>query len=121
MSLKNIVKLAKGNEYEKIGISLKVPQNVKDRLEDLSKKEKISVNALINAMIINGFEDVPVTKELYLELNDLEKKLFNCLLPESAGGEEFNGYFVNPGALETIEDEMLIIMSRVKALRKILL
>ena len=120
MSLANIVKMAKGSEEEKVGISLKVPMTLKSRLEDFSKKNNVSVNALINAMIFNGFEDVPVEKELYIELVDLEKRLNQYLLHENEGGELFRGFYCNPGAVDNFSEELSSIISRVTALRRLL-
>lgn len=120
MSLANIVKIAKGNEEEKVGISLKVPISVKSKLEEFAKENSISVNALINAMIENGFGDIPVDKELFFELNDLEKKLIGSLLPEEQGGEFFNGFYCNPGVIENYSDTLESITTRIKILRKLL-
>lgn len=120
MSLANIVKIAKGTEEEKVGISLKVPISLKSRLEDFSKKNNVSVNALINAMIENGFEDVPIDKELFIELNELEKKMFSYLLPEEQGGELFMGFSCNPGIIDGFPDKLENTITRVLALRKLL-
>lgn len=121
MSLANIVKIAKGEDEVKVGISLKVPVSIKNRLEEFSKENNISVNALINAMILNGFEDVPVDKELFIELNNLEKSLSSFLLSEEQGGENFDGFFCNPGAIDNFSEEISQTISRVKSLRKLLL
>jgi hypothetical protein len=120
MGLENIKKLARGDDEERVGISLKVPASTKVRLEEFAKENGFSVNALINAMILNGFEDVPLEKELYLELNELEKKLSGFLLREEDGGEEFHGMYCNPGAIDNFPDELANIISRVQALRKFL-
>lgn len=122
MSLANILKIAKGEDEEKVGISLKVPVSIKSKLEDFSKENDVSLNALINAMIVNGFNDVPVDKELYMELNDLEKRLINggYLLDEENGGEYFEGYFCNPGAIENVGQQLSSLIHRINALRKIL-
>jgi len=120
MSLANILKMAKGSEEEKVGISLKVPISIKIKLEELSKENSVSVNALINAMIANGFEDVPLEKELYLELNELEKKLYPSLLREEEGGEYVNGFSINPGVIDGSWDYIKNLTTRVKALRKVL-
>ena len=118
MSLANVLNIAKGSEEEKVGISLKVPSSLKLRLEAYSKENNVSVNALINAMIINGFEDVPVAKELYIELNSLEKSLQSFLLSEEQGGELFHGFYCNPGATDNYPQELENIITRVLALRK---
>ena len=120
MSLANIIKIAKGSEEEKVGISLKVPSSLKLRLEEFSKENNVSVNALINAMIANGFEDVPVEKELYMELNSLEKSLQSYLLSEQQGGELFHGFYCNPGAVDNFPQEIENTITRVLSLRKLL-
>lgn len=48
---KKVVKLAKGQDEEKVGISLKVPKNLKDRLYVFSEQEDVSMNALITSCI----------------------------------------------------------------------
>jgi len=121
MSLANIIKIAKGDEEERVGISLKVPMSIKTKLEEFSKENNVSTNALINAMIVNGFGDTPVDKELFLELNSLEKSLNSFLLPEEKGGEIFMGYSCNPGAVDNYSELLESTIIRIKALRKILI
>ena len=120
MSLANIIKIAKGEDEEKVAMSLKVPASIKNKLDEFAKENKISVNALINAMIKNGFDDVPADKELLIELNNLEKEFSNYSLREEDGGELFNGFMVNPGAIDAVDDELVSLTTRIKALRKIL-
>jgi len=118
MSLANIIKIAKGDEEEKVAMSLKVARSTKERLDKLAKDNGVSINSLLNAMILNGFGDVPVEKELYLELIELESKLTQCLLPDEEGGELFNGFMCNPGCIDNNSDYLKNLTSRVKALRK---
>jgi len=118
MSLANVIKIAKGDEEERVPMSLKVGLSVKARIEKMAKDNNVSLNSIANAMFSNSFGDVPVEKELYLELIELERKLTPCLLPNEAGGELFNGFVCNPGCIDNDPDYLKNLTSRVKALRK---
>jgi len=48
---KKAVQLAKGQDEEKVGISLKIPKNLKDRLQMFSEAQEVSMNSLIVSCI----------------------------------------------------------------------
>lgn len=119
MDLNKVIKMAKGDEEEKVGISLKLPISLKTQLQEVADKNHVSVNAFVNSLIdyaINN--DTPSEKDLYLELNDLEKNLSSSLLSEDEGGELFCGLYCNPGVIDYDRDSLESLIYRVRSLRK---
>lgn len=57
MDRKSIIQSAKGHEEEKVGFSLKLPKGLKDQLQEVSDKEKVSMNALIVATLQAMMDD----------------------------------------------------------------
>lgn len=121
MILEEAIKRAKGDEEEKVGISLKIYTSLKDRLTSVAKANSVSVNSLISSILEEALKPgKKVDKEIYLELNELEQKLSKFLLHEDQGGEPFNGFMCNPGSIDNYEDELRTLTSRVNSLRKAL-
>ncbi|MFA6137795.1 MAG: hypothetical protein WC667_06890 [Sulfurimonas sp.] len=70
---KKAVELAKGQDEEKVGISLKIPKNLKDRLQLFSEQEDVSMNALITSCIELMLDD---------SCGNLLKQIDNLLVQE---------------------------------------
>ena len=57
MDRNSIIQSARGHEEEKVGFSLKLPKGLKDQLQEVSDKEKVSMNALIVATLQAMIDD----------------------------------------------------------------
>lgn len=57
MDKKSIIQAARGQEEEKVGFSLKLPKGLKDKLQEVSEKENVSMNALIVATLQAMLDD----------------------------------------------------------------
>ena len=54
--LENAIKKAKGDEEQKIGVSLKMPKSFKEKLQATADKNGVSLNSLIIAMLETVYE-----------------------------------------------------------------
>jgi len=78
---KKAVELAKGQEDEKVGISLKIPKNLKDRLQLFSEQENVSMNSLITSCIELMLDDScgNILKQIDIVLTDEIAELSDIL------------------------------------------
>ena len=94
---KKAVLLAKGQDDEKVGVSLKIPKKLKDKLQEYADLQSVSMNALITSCIeLMLDEDYNALLEniadiLYVESQYLEEKLrsFHEIPSSSEQGAEF--------------------------------
>ncbi|UFS62991.1 hypothetical protein LOH54_02430 [Sulfurimonas sp. HSL-3221] len=76
--------IARGQDEEKVGISLKIPKSLKERLQDYSEQQSVSMNALISAFIELGLDDdyEQLLQGIYAELKSealsLEHDIYSC-------------------------------------------
>ncbi len=49
--LSKAIKLAKGNEEPKIGLSVQVPKNLKDEFENICKENNVSMSSMLLSLI----------------------------------------------------------------------
>ena len=108
MDRSRIIKSAKQDD-EKVGFSLKLPSRLKDELQNLSKEESVSMNALIVATLESLINDdcgkeLKQAKQLLLEyrgfLTDKQKPFKNR---DFANEEEQNYYFGLQNTIDSID------------------
>lgn len=95
MDRKSIIQAARGQEEEKVGFSLKLPKGLKDKLQEVSEKENVSMNALIVATLQAMLDDecgkqLRLAKNLLLEYRKtLEPKVTHYMMyPPQSGDSE---------------------------------
>lgn len=69
--LETVIKKAKGDEEKKIGVSLKMTESFKNKLQITADENNVSLNALIIAMLETVYEE----KECAYSLNEKYMKL----------------------------------------------
>ncbi len=94
MDRKSIIQAARGQEEEKVGFSLKLPKGLKDRLQEVSEKENVSMNALIVATLQAMLDDecgkqLRLAKNLLLEYRKtLEPKVTQYTMNPPVGNQD---------------------------------
>jgi hypothetical protein len=127
MVLDKAIKKAKGNEEEKIGISLKVSISLKEQLMAVASDNKVSVNALVSSILDEAlnYEDSTNSnsdsnKELYKELDKHLNFMKNVYLSPEEGGIEINGFYIDKGYIPRNIQDIEDSISRISILKKIL-
>ena len=72
--LKNAIKKAKGDEEQKIGVSLKMPKSFKEKLQETADNNDVSLNSLIIAMLHTVYEADESNIDKVKELQRLESR-----------------------------------------------
>lgn len=89
--LENAIKKAKGNEEQKIGVSLKMTKSFKEKLQATADTNDISLNALIISILETAYEEKP--KTLPEQVEELGRKILEydeCI--EKGVDENLLGY-----------------------------
>lgn len=75
--LNKAIKLAKGSEEPKVGLSVQVPKSLKDEFESICKENNVSMSSMLLSLIHVAVEESkysePNVMEMNKELNELKK------------------------------------------------
>jgi len=91
MLIKSAINKAKAQEAEKVAISLKVPIDIKTRLQEIADENNISLNNLCASLlesVLDGDLDQQGTMKLLQMLDEAKESLYN-LESEIARGNDF--------------------------------
>lgn len=88
--LTEAIKKAKGDEEKKVGVSLKMPESFRNKLQNVADKNNVSLNALIIAMLETVFESQEDKKDNLTRYEELSKIVKECneLLENGVSVEE---------------------------------
>lgn len=120
MDLNKAIKMAKGEEEEKVSVSLKLPTTLKTQLQEVADTNSVSVNALVNSIIdlaINGNNDEVIDKSLYKELTSLIDYMESI---HDDTGVQMSGYLVNDSGFPETIAHIQNTIDRINVLKKIL-
>jgi len=88
--LKDAIKKAKGSE-DKIGVSLKMPLSLKEKLQKTSDENNISLNALIVSILEMAYDEVPSSLLYRIEELGSKVKYYEDLIEKGLDSDEI-GY-----------------------------
>ena len=119
---KKAVLLAKGQDEEKVGISLKIPKSLKERLQKYSEMQSVSMNALITAcielMLDEDYNELLL--RIYAELRDEAESIKEQIMEEHQSGVN-HGYESEPEfmiRLKNLEDSYSTTKALLKDMEK---
>ena len=119
MSIDKIIRIAKGTEEEKIGMSIKIPMLLKNQLQKISKENSVSVNAIIQAMIedsLNGNEKNLNNLEVVNKIESLQNKKSELERVHNEIGEDF--LELTNGVVMDMNNEIATVKYMINLLQK---
>jgi hypothetical protein len=75
--LSTAIQKAKGDEEKKIGVSLKMPESFKNKLQATADENGVSLNALIIAMLETVYESNDKSNNIYERYKELSNEIRN--------------------------------------------
>jgi len=116
MLIQSAIKKAKAQEAEKVAISLKVPADVKTRLQKVADDNNVSLNNLCASIlesVLDGDLDEQGTMKIVEQLTEAKDSLDSVRKAIADGVDEVDG---NDGVRYFMHDEEAILSAKVMAL-----
>lgn len=120
MNIDEAIELAKLQEQEKVPMSLKVPLNVKQTLQNIADENDISLNILTSSILDNYLNGTVSTNayHLYQEFKEVSDKLLEICVPNN--GMKIDNFLINYDALEGDESYIYSLIDKYNVLKSIL-
>lgn len=123
MSLDEAIEQAKVQEQEKEAISLKVPSQIKQKLQVIAEENKVSMNNLISS-ILNDVLTGSVSNnsyELYQEFKKVSDQITEVVeLNNPQHGFNIGGFSFKADVADYNHDFLVTLVDRYKVLKEIL-
>jgi predicted transcriptional regulator len=116
MLIHSAIKKAKAQEAEKVAISLKVSADLKEKLQKIADKNKVSLNGLCSSILesaLNGELDEQGTMKLVEELNLAQKTLQEAQNWLNNGEKQIEA---NDGSIIDFELQEKIALAKISAI-----
>ncbi len=119
MSLEEAIEQAKVQEQEKEAISLKVPAQIKQKLQKIAEENSVSMNNLISS-ILNDVLNGSVSNNAYELYNEFKKVSDDLLEITDPYGVNIDKFSINPRAYEGNESYIYSLVDRYNVLKNLL-